>query len=106
MNTAPPIAQPVRRAGLFRDQDFHRYEQIRQDPPELIQPFRTVDFHGQAQQITDVMMKLIHGANYNNPQRFFSRNYNQLKSSQFLSSTSFGKIGMGMATGQQRINRR
>jgi cyanobactin biosynthesis protein (PatB/AcyB/McaB family) len=103
MSTLPPIVMPVRRAGLFRDQSLSHYRRDPPEPHELVQPFLTVDFlHGSSNQIREVIIKLIHGANYNDPQRFFSRNYNQLKSSRFLSSTSFGKFGMEMNTVRRR----
>jgi cyanobactin biosynthesis protein (PatB/AcyB/McaB family) len=64
-----PFAKPVRR-------------------PELVQSFLTVDLFskecGSGNQIFDVIVRLIHGANYNDPQKFVVRDYKQTKSSQFV----------------------
>jgi hypothetical protein len=46
--------------------------------------------HGSAGQILQVIARLVHGANYDDPARFVSRDYDQLRSSQFIGSISFG----------------
>lgn len=58
----------------------------RQSPPvkrpDLIQPHETVDvIHGSLEELVDVRMHLLHGANYNDPAGFQYRSYNQLKTS-------------------------
>jgi cyanobactin biosynthesis protein (PatB/AcyB/McaB family) len=50
--------------------------------PDLIQPHEAVDVvHGSVEELVDIRMKLLHGANYNDPAGFQYRSYNQLKSS-------------------------
>ena len=61
--------------------------------PEIVQPFLTVNLSGGAgRQIIDTIIDLIHGANYNGPQHFVSREYNRLKSS-VHGSSSFMRAG-------------
>ena len=50
--------------------------------PDLIQPHEAVDVvHGSVEDLVHVRMKLLHGANYNDPAGFQYRSYNQLKTS-------------------------
>jgi cyanobactin biosynthesis protein (PatB/AcyB/McaB family) len=50
--------------------------------PDLIQPHEAVDVvHGSVTDLVKVRMKLLHGANYNDPAVFQHRTYNQLKAS-------------------------
>ena len=50
--------------------------------PDLIQPHEAVDvIHGDVEALVNVRMKLLHGANYNDPAGFQYRTYNQLKTS-------------------------
>lgn len=59
----PPFLPPVRR-------------------PEVVQPFRAVSLPGgSGDQIISMIYDLLHGANYNCPQRFVSRQYERVKSS-------------------------
>ena len=61
----------------------------KQSPPiqrtDLIHPHETVDVvHGNVEELVNIRMKLLHGANYNDPAGFQHRTYNQLKSSERL----------------------
>jgi cyanobactin biosynthesis protein (PatB/AcyB/McaB family) len=48
--------------------------------PDLIQPHEAVDVvHGSVEELVNIRMKLLHGANYNAPAGFQHRSYNQLK---------------------------
>ena len=59
----PPFTPPVRR-------------------PEIIEPFLTVNLiGGSGARVADMIFDLIHGANYNSPQRFVSRDYHRVKAS-------------------------
>jgi cyanobactin biosynthesis protein (PatB/AcyB/McaB family) len=50
--------------------------------PDLIQPHETVDLiHGSVEELVNVRMHLLHGANYNDPAAFAYRSYEQLKTS-------------------------
>ena len=50
--------------------------------PDVIYPHRSVDVvHGTADELLAIRLKLLHGANYNDPAAFANRNYQQLKSS-------------------------
>lgn len=50
--------------------------------PELIHPHRSVDvFNGRSEDLVDIRIDLMHGANYNDPAAFAYRSYQQLKSS-------------------------
>lgn len=50
--------------------------------PDLIQPHEAVDVvHGDVEALVNVRMKLLHGANFNDPAAFHYRTYNQLKTS-------------------------
>lgn len=50
--------------------------------PDLIQPSETVDMvHGSVEELVSIRIDLLHGANYNDPQAYEYRTYNQLKSS-------------------------
>lgn len=50
--------------------------------PEIIYPHRVVDvINGSVEQLVRVRMKLLHGANFNDPPAFQERSYQQLKSS-------------------------
>ena len=50
--------------------------------PDLIQPHEAVDvIHGSVEQLVNIRMKLLHGANFNDPAAFEYRTYNQLKTS-------------------------
>jgi len=50
--------------------------------PDLIQPHEAVDvIHGSVEQLVNIRMKLLHGANFNDPAAFEYRSYNQLKTS-------------------------
>ena len=63
--------------------------------PDLVHPHLTLGWEdGAAGQLFDAIVKLIHGANYNDPPRFVKRDYNQLRSSQFYGSSCLGIYGM------------
>ena len=48
----------------------------------MIYPHRSVDVvHGTANELLSIRIKLLHGANYNDPAAFANRTYGQLKSS-------------------------
>lgn len=50
--------------------------------PDLIQPHEAVDVvHGSVEDLVNIRIKLLHGANYNDPVGFQYRSYNQLKTS-------------------------
>jgi cyanobactin biosynthesis protein (PatB/AcyB/McaB family) len=50
--------------------------------PDVIYPHRSVDvIHGTVDELLSIRMKLLHGANYNDPAAFANRSYQQLKSS-------------------------
>lgn len=50
--------------------------------PDIIYPHRAVDVvNGTVDQLVRVRMKLLHGANFNDPAAFQCRSYQQLKSS-------------------------
>jgi cyanobactin biosynthesis protein (PatB/AcyB/McaB family) len=50
--------------------------------PDLIQPHEAVDVvHGSVEELVNIRMKLLHGANFNAPAAFKYRTYNQLKTS-------------------------
>ncbi|MBE9161249.1 MULTISPECIES: cyanobactin biosynthesis system PatB/AcyB/McaB family protein [Microcoleaceae] len=50
--------------------------------PELIHPHRSVDVvNGRSEELVDIRIRLMHGANYNDPAPFAYRSYQQLKSS-------------------------
>jgi cyanobactin biosynthesis protein (PatB/AcyB/McaB family) len=54
---------------------------------ELIQPHEAVDvIHGSVEALVKVRIKLLHGANYNDPAAFQHRSYNQLKTSGGISA--------------------
>jgi cyanobactin biosynthesis protein (PatB/AcyB/McaB family) len=62
--------------------------------PDTVQPFLTVDLRdGDGSNILQTIFDLIHGKNYNDPQRFLSRDYHKLKSSLQHSSPSFQRFG-------------
>ncbi len=47
--------------------------------PDLIQPHETVDvIHGSAEELINIRIQLLYGANYNDPAGFQYRSYNQL----------------------------
>jgi cyanobactin biosynthesis protein (PatB/AcyB/McaB family) len=61
--------------------------------PEIVQPFLTVDLRdGDGSHIVQTIFDLIHGKNYNDPQRFLSRDYHKLKSSMHYSSSPVGRF--------------
>lgn len=50
--------------------------------PELIHPHRSVDVvNGRSEDLVDIRIDLMHGANYNDPAPFAYPSYQQLKSS-------------------------
>jgi len=50
--------------------------------PDVVYPHRSVDvIHGTADELLAIRLKLLHGANYNDPAAFANRSYQQLKSS-------------------------
>jgi len=50
--------------------------------PELIHPHRSVDVvNGRSEDLVDIRIDLMHGANYNDPAAFAYRSYPKLKSS-------------------------
>ncbi|WP_375471022.1 cyanobactin biosynthesis system PatB/AcyB/McaB family protein [uncultured Nostoc sp.] len=50
--------------------------------PDLIQPHEAVDVvHGSVEELVNIRIKLLHGANFNDPAGFGYRSYNQLKTS-------------------------
>lgn len=50
--------------------------------PELIHPHRSVDVvNGQSEELVNIRIHLMHGANYNDPAAFAYRSYQQPKSS-------------------------
>jgi cyanobactin biosynthesis protein (PatB/AcyB/McaB family) len=50
--------------------------------PDLVPPHEAVDVvHGGVEDLVKVRMKLLHGANYNDPAGFQYRSYDRLKSS-------------------------
>lgn len=50
--------------------------------PDVIYPHRSVDvIYGTADELLAIRLKLLHGANYNDPAAFVHRSYQQLKSS-------------------------
>ena len=50
--------------------------------PDVIYPHHSVDvIHGTADELLAIRLKLLHGANYNDPAAFVHRSYQQLKSS-------------------------
>ena len=50
--------------------------------PDVIYPHHSVDvIHGTADELLAIRLKLLHGANYNDPAAFANRIYQQLKSS-------------------------
>lgn len=50
--------------------------------PDIIYPHRAVDvINGSVDQLVRVRMKLLHGANFNDPPAFEYRSYQQFKSS-------------------------
>lgn len=50
--------------------------------PELIHPHRSVDVvNGRSEDLVDIRIDLMHGANYNDPAAFAYRSYQQLKTS-------------------------
>jgi cyanobactin biosynthesis protein (PatB/AcyB/McaB family) len=50
--------------------------------PDLIQSHEAVDvLHGSIEDLVNIRIRLLHGANYNDPAGFQYRNYNQLKTS-------------------------
>ncbi len=52
--------------------------------PELIHPHRAVDaVNGRSEDLVDIRIDLMHGANFNDPPAFTGRNYQQLRSSGF-----------------------
>jgi cyanobactin biosynthesis protein (PatB/AcyB/McaB family) len=52
--------------------------------PDIIHPHRSVDvIHGSADELLSIRLKLLHGANYNDPAAFVNRSYQQLKSSRY-----------------------
>ena len=60
--------------------------QPRQSPPvrrpELVHPHRTVDvIHGTADQLVAMRIRLMHGANYNDPQRFAYPSFHRMRQS-------------------------
>jgi cyanobactin biosynthesis protein (PatB/AcyB/McaB family) len=60
----PPFAPPIRR-------------------PEVVHPFRAVSLtNGETVQILDRLFDLVHGMNYNDPQRFIMHGYDRLKTQQ------------------------
>jgi cyanobactin biosynthesis protein (PatB/AcyB/McaB family) len=83
----PPFVKPVQR-------------------PEFIYQSRIIDFMVKlielrlptgkdiGDDLYNTFKQMVHGANYNDPQRFLNRNYNQLKSSLQRESLSFGRYGI------------
>lgn len=52
--------------------------------PDIIYPHRSVDVvNGTVEELVRVRMKLLHGANFNDPAAFEQRSYQQLKYSQY-----------------------
>ncbi|MEG3844308.1 cyanobactin biosynthesis system PatB/AcyB/McaB family protein [Microcoleus sp. herbarium14] len=52
--------------------------------PELIHPHRSVDVvNGRSEDLVDIRIDLMHGANFNDPSAFTPRSYQQLRSSGF-----------------------
>ncbi|MBD2255587.1 cyanobactin biosynthesis system PatB/AcyB/McaB family protein [Nostoc parmelioides FACHB-3921] len=50
--------------------------------PDIIYPHRSVDvIHGEVEDLVKIRMKLLHGANYNDPPAFQQRSYQQFKTS-------------------------
>ncbi len=50
--------------------------------PDVIYPHHSVDvIHGTADELLAIRLKLLHGANYNDPAAFANRSYQQLMSS-------------------------
>ncbi|MCW6049896.1 cyanobactin biosynthesis system PatB/AcyB/McaB family protein [Lyngbya sp. CCAP 1446/10] len=50
--------------------------------PELIHPYHSVDVvNGRSEDLVDIRIDLMHGANYNDPAPFAYRSYQQLKTS-------------------------
>ncbi len=50
--------------------------------PDIIYPHHAADvIHGTVEDLVSIRMKLLHGANYNDPAAFQYRSYQQLKSS-------------------------
>lgn len=50
--------------------------------PDIIYPHHSVDMvHGTVEELVNIRLKLLHGANYNDPVAFANRSYQQLKSS-------------------------
>jgi cyanobactin biosynthesis protein (PatB/AcyB/McaB family) len=50
--------------------------------PDIIYPHRAVDvIHGEIEDLVKIRMKLLHGANYNDPAAFEYRSYQKIKSS-------------------------
>lgn len=48
--------------------------------PDLIQPYLAVDVeHGHTQDLVNIRMDLLHGANYNDPARFQYADYHRIK---------------------------
>ncbi|QWF82432.1 cyanobactin biosynthesis system PatB/AcyB/McaB family protein [Amycolatopsis sp. CA-230715] len=60
---APPQVAPVRR-------------------PELVEPHRCVDVvHGTPDELIAMRLRLMHGANFNDPQRWLDPTYQRMRSS-------------------------
>ncbi|MEH1872922.1 cyanobactin biosynthesis system PatB/AcyB/McaB family protein [Nostoc sp.] len=58
--------------------------------PDLIQPHEAVDVvHGSVEELVNIRIRLLHGANFNDPAGFGYRSYNQLKTSGFGCFDSF-----------------
>lgn len=50
--------------------------------PDIIYPHQSVDvIHGTVDELISIRMKLLHGANFNDPAAFAHRSYQQIKSS-------------------------
>jgi len=75
MSLPPPITQPI----------------LRPDVRGRNLTFPSVDLHhGSTLQILSAIVTLIHGANFNAPQRFVKRDYDRLKSCWSIGSMSGG----------------
>lgn len=52
--------------------------------PDIIYPHRALDvINGTVEELVRVRMKLLHGANFNDPAAFEQRSYQQIKYSQY-----------------------
>ncbi|MCC5669246.1 cyanobactin biosynthesis system PatB/AcyB/McaB family protein [Nostoc sp. CHAB 5784] len=71
----------------------------KQSPPikraDLIQPHEAVDVvHGSVEDLVNIRIKLLHGANFNDPAGFGYRSYNQLKTSGYGCFDSFAGMAL------------